>query len=336
MHRSNRSRLLCSLLTAALVSAPAAATARPTVVDCDAAAMEDVNWALDFARAHLDETLATATYLPSKYTDRIRKDWDRTSIKCSGKSMCAERLGTLGFDSGGDQIRLCWDNIRQPGLAINRCRLVEIVFHETGHAAGIPIEHKHNDWTLGYPYVPTVDLVYRLGKDANALCVAAASCAPGTASGPACVPADWSAGLDLVESSDSGKLAVGDFCARDSQCHSGKCEKGICTCDANKDCPGSLRCVNRIGKNFCVPPGGSALGAYCQKNSDCGPGTCNNNLCVCSTDAECKGLVSGSPRCAKPLGQRNFCQPTSVALAAACERDSDCTSGKCRKDLCVP
>ena len=127
-----------------------------------------------------------------------------------------------------------------------------------------------------------------------------------------------------------------DFCARDSQCHSGKCEKGICTCDANKDCPGSLRCVNRIGKNFCVPPGGSALGAYCQKNSDCGPGTCNNNLCGCSTDAECKGLVSGSPRCAKPLGQRNFCQPTSVALAAACERDSDCTSGKCRKDLCVP
>ena len=369
-------RLVPSLIVAGLLglagTTPSLALARQPVVDCDSSAMEDINWALDFATAHVEPVLAQATYLPSKYTDRIRKDWDKTSVKCSNKKSCNETTGKLGFDRGGNQIKLCWDNIRSLPKTVFRCDLVKIIFHEKGHAANIPIEARHNEWPTGYPYVPHIDLVYRLGDDAESYCISLATCSPGAVvpkelklkglgesctldgncasahcegakcAGGVCTPGvcqcqtvDWSAGFLPVESASAGNLAIGEFCSRDTQCAGGHCERGTCTCKIDKDCPGKLRCVNRLGKNFCVPEG-RGLGSFCEKDADCPGTTCNNNSCVCDGDKDCTAILGGNPRCDKPFGKKNFCQPTAVARDHGCNRDSDCNSGHCKKDLCVP
>lgn len=316
------------------------ANARLEVVDCDASAMEDINWVIEFSEAYTSAIFERADFIPSKYVDKLRDLLQKGKLKCSSKGLCNNTDSNyLGFHSTGPDIKLCWDNLRSQSTPQNRCDLVETLYHEKAHAAGVPDEAKHNTPARGYDYVPAIDMVYRFGA------VARTYCAEITLKRD---PADWIDRLKPLESSNSGsKLAIGKFCSTDTQCSSNKCEKGVCTCNVGKDCPGngsmSMRCVNRLGKNFCAPPANS-LGSYCKKNNDCSIGTCNNNLCVCDKDSECEGLdgIGSNPRCAKPLGAKNFCQSTSVAKGNYCQKDSDCASGKCqnklignKKDFCL-
>jgi len=245
-------RLVPSLIVAGLLglagTTPSLALARQPVVDCDSSAMEDINWALDFATAHVEPVLAQATYLPSKYTDRIRKDWDKTSVKCSNKKSCNETTGKLGFDRGGNQIKLCWDNIRSLPKTVFRCDLVKIIFHEKGHAANIPIEARHNEWPTGYPYVPHIDLVYRLGDDAESYCISLATCSPG-----AVVPKE----LKLK--------GLGESCTLDGDCASAHCEGAKSTgapasCPSSRPAPAISPSASSARGTPSAPPGTASVG----------------------------------------------------------------------------
>ena len=47
-------------------------------------------------------------------------------------------------------------------------------------------------------------------------------------------------------------LTMGSGCSKDSQCRSGKCEKNICVCRHDDDCPSGKKCKTPItGKNYC-------------------------------------------------------------------------------------
>ena len=299
------------------------------VKNCDSSSMEDINWAVEFINDNIDEMLSEATFIPSKYADKIKRKWPSTTLKCSKKKKCQ---GTkLGYHRGGNKFNLCWDQIRDANTT--RCELVGILMHEKAHAAKVPIEKKHNDMNA-YSYVSQVDMVYRFDDVVENVCARKTdpSYVPMGA-----VPATPKTGGDMVESGRASKLALGQLCSEHTQCVSSKCGKGVCVCDDDKDCGSKSRCIKKIGKNWCVPTGG-IIGDFCKKNSDCGIGKCEKKSCVCKKDKDCKDSFGSTDyRCAKPgLGfGKNFCQLTSVAIGGACKKNSDCKSGKCKKDKCV-
>ena len=321
------------------------------IKNCDSSAMEDINWAVAFIDAHIDEMLAEATFIPSKYRDKIKKKWPSTTLKCSKKKKC--QGDTLGYHKGGNKFNLCWDQIRDADQT--RCNLVGILMHEKAHVANVPIEKKHNDMNA-YSYVSQVDLVYRFDdvvesictrsasraergkKEVGALCKTNTECASNSCENFTCVCKGTDCGgQSITESGRAGKLALDQFCSEHTQCASSKCGNGKCVCDDDKDCGRKSRCIKRIGKNYCVPTGG-IIGDFCKKNSDCGIGKCEKKSCVCKKDKDCRtSFGSTNFRCAKPGAGfgKNFCQPTSVSNGGACTKNSDCNSGKCKKKKCV-
>lgn len=288
------------------------------VEDCDSSAMADINWAVDFIDKNIDEMLAQASFIPSKYGDKIKKKWPTSTLKCSTKKKCEADVG--GYHRGGNKINLCWDSIRDSSTT--RCDLVGIIMHEKAHAANVPIDKKHND-ANEYAHVRATDLVYRFDDVVEQVCLAP--------------PATSATGSSIVESGGTSRLSLGEHCSSNTQCGSNNCGAGgVCVCDDNTDCGSDSRCKKRIGKNYCVPTGGD-FGDYCEKNSDCSAGKCEKKSCVCEKDNDCTTLLGDTNfRCAKPgLGfGKNFCQATSVANGGACQRDSDCASDKCKKDKC--
>ncbi|WP_447969065.1 hypothetical protein [Nitrospira sp. M1] len=302
-----------------------------TVKNCDSSSMEDINWAVDFINNNIDEMLAEATFIPSKYADKIKKKWPSTTLKCSKKKKCSG--DTLGYHKVGNKFNLCWDQIRDANQT--RCELVGILMHEKAHAANVPIEKKHNDRNA-YSYVSGVDLVYRFDDVVEKICNKNAKptktiVRPGTVTGTP------KTGGDVVEAGRATKLALGQLCSEHTQCESSQCGKGVCVCNDDNDCGRDSRCKKKIGKNYCVPTGG-LIGDFCKKNSDCGVGKCEKKSCVCKHDSDCTtSFGSNDFRCAKPgMGfGKNFCQSTSVGNGGACAKNSDCNSGKCKKDKCV-
>lgn len=290
------------------------------VENCDSSSMEDINWAVDFIDKNIDQMLSEATFIPSKYGDKIKKKWPTSTLKCSTKKKCDDTV--LGYHRGGNKINLCWDQIRDGSST--RCELVGIIMHEKAHAANVPIEKKHND-ANEYSYVRPIDLVYRFDDVVERICLSGGATTPMT-------------GGATVESGGTIRMDLGQFCSTNTQCASNNCGAGgVCVCNDDNDCGSGSRCKKRIGKNYCVPTGGD-FGDYCEKNSDCGMGKCEKKSCVCENDKDCRtSLGETAFRCAKPgLGfGKNFCQATSVSNGGACQKDSDCNSDKCKKDKCV-
>ncbi len=302
------------------------------VKNCDSSSMADINWAVDFIDGNIDEMLDEATFIPSKYKDKIKKKWPSTTLKCSKKNKCSGF--TDGYHKSGNRINLCWDQIRD--FKETRCELVGLIMHEKAHVANVPTEKKHND-PDAYSYVNQVDLVYRFDEVVKDVCTKKAIPATDTSVKTIVRPDGSMTGGDIVESAETSKLDLGQRCSEHTQCVSSKCGKGVCVCDDNKDCGSKSRCIKKIGKNYCVPRGGT-IGDFCKKNSDCGIGKCEKKSCVCKKDKHCKDSFGSTDfRCATPgLGfGKNFCQPTSVSNGGACAKNSDCTSDKCKKDVCV-
>ena len=293
--------------------------------DCESSAMQDLNWAVDYIDNNLDAILANATYVPSKYLNRIKRKWPRTTLDCA-KNRKSCRDGAWAFQSAANIVHLCWDNIRSHTPRVTRCELVSIILHEKAYEAHVPKSAQHND-RRGYSFEVNSDLVYRFGNVARAYCNSAATTARRTA------PASFNAqGLVAVESGGPAKLSLGAHCSRDAQCESGQCRGRICVCNDDSDCGPNKRC-KKAGKNYCVPTG-SLIGEYCRRNRDCAVGECERRSCVCDSDGDCH-TTFGSPnfRCKK--GGKNYCQPTNVPAGGACSRNSDCQSGlKCRRDRC--
>lgn len=110
-------------------------------------------------------------------------------------------------------------------------------------------------------------------------------------------------------------------------------------CDKDKDCPGNKDnkewCVNgtcqqcRPGKQDC-PKGKQcnagrceAVPGYCDKNSDCPTGVCENNRCVaCKNDGQCNGGRCSNGKC--ETENRKRCRSNDD-----CAESEDCVTGFC-------
>lgn len=74
-----------------------------------------------------------------------------------------------------------------------------------------------------------------------------------------------------------------------------------------------------------------ALGEHCSSNTQCGSNNCGaGGVCVCDDNNDC----GSDSRCKKRIG-KNYCVPTGGDFGDYCEKNSDCSAGKCEKKSCV-
>jgi hypothetical protein len=130
--------------------------------------------------------------------------------------------------------------------------------------------------------------------------------------------------------------ALSAACTRNDECLSNRCENQTCVCGHDSDCPSGQTCRTPItGSNRCetpaTPVGGAPVGAACTRDGACLSNKCDHNLCVCNSDADC----AAGTQCYRPIGAPNECRAVGLNLGAACQRDSQCVSGKCESDECV-
>ena len=282
-------------------------------------ALENAN---GFITEHLDNFLATsASFLATKYKDKMKKKWPKTTLKCSKRENYCERKDNDAFQGSSNTIKYCTEVFDLTWAEL--CTTVGVTVHELGHVANIPIHARHNHAHL---YLSTVnsgkgDLVYRLEKEMRSYCWKTIN----TGSSPSVAPVS------------SGE--IGTKCKNNSDCNSKKCQgTGAvreCVCADDEDCKGSARCKKRLGKNYCIAKG-TGPGDFCKKNSDCDIGVCQKKSCVCKTDKDCKSFYSNISdiRCVNRIG-KNFCQETKQSAGESCHKNSDCTGNlKCKKKAC--
>ncbi len=103
---------------------------------------------------------------------------------------------------------------------------------------------------------------------------------------------------------DIGSRPVNALCERDSDCLSNKCEFNKCVCNSDSDCPAGQECYRPIGTGNVCRVVGLALGAGCQKDSQCRSNKCEKDKCVCRSDDDCP---SGK-KCKTPITGQNRCE----------------------------
>jgi Cys-rich repeat protein len=104
--------------------------------------------------------------------------------------------------------------------------------------------------------------------------------------------------------SGNGELALGAACTRDAACRSNKCESGRCVCNSDGDCPAGQECYRPITAPNACRLVALALGASCQRDSQCRSEKCERDRCVCRTNDDC----AAGQRCRTPITGANFCE----------------------------
>ena len=133
---------------------------------------------------------------------------------------------------------------------------------------------------------------------------------------------------------DRGSLNLGDACSNNTDCRSLKCQgtgnNRQCVCDIDSDCDDGEFCNRRIGRNMCEAEGTLLLGALCDNNSQCQSAKCqgsgDNRRCVCDVDSDC---ASGE-FCNNRLGQNRCLANRSLDVGESCDKNQECSSGKCQ------
>lgn len=140
----------------------------------------------------------------------------------------------------------------------------------------------------------------RYGRERK--CYSSEDCSPGElCEGGACKPIAY-----FSQFTDRGEVIP---CQDDAVCVDGSaCYQGACrpSCDAETPCPEGLTCRQ-------LP---------CQRNADCGRGTCQQGQCTVSA---CLQACADASAC--PLG--TTCAPE------ACAQDDECLSGSCIQGKCA-
>lgn len=158
--------------------------------------------------------------------------------------------------------------------------------------------------------------------------------------------------------------AVGDVCDGSSDCCSNDCNKGLCRCNTNADCPASAEaCVANVcdlgNTRTCVPQPYCDNSCPCGKCHSCANGTCvaNNDdtpceggICCggsCRTDGQacsgCVGQVCDETKnifcCAGHVCVENscaLCKPNNGANSiSTCAAHAECCSGCCFSGGCA-
>lgn len=301
--------------------------------------------------------------------DRLRVDCE------DNRSKCLRKPGVGGFAHGGlgNRVNICYSNmiVGYPAFqsrSAEICDLVETMVHEAGHANGFPKSKGHNGlsdaeklndpiYQMGFAILDFCNEEADAGRFANQELSGAADLAIGDqctfndqcqsgkcGSKGKCVCNDDGdcpgaqecfKPLGKTNYCSSVNLDLGASCSKNDHCKSNKCEKDICVCKDDGDCPGSQTCKTPIGKaNYCEASSSPVLldlGASCSKNNECKSDKCEKDSCVCKDDGDCPGTQS----CYTPIGKANYCSPTSKGLGQSCSKNSQCKSNKCEKDTCV-
>ncbi|MGB0910555.1 MAG: hypothetical protein ACPGYT_09345 [Nitrospirales bacterium] len=314
-----RKSLAACMVALFLVLSSTNGFAADKITNCSSGQKTALQNANKYISDHLNNFLASnAGFLPSKYKDKLKKNWPKTTLKCSNADKYCAKKGFAAFQSVGKVLRFCTKEFNLTTASL--CRTAAITVHELGHSAGIPIHARHNHAGL-YSSVAsgTSDLVYRLGNEFRVYCDSHSGASPS-------VPRP-------------NARAIGATCQKNSDCGSKKCQGTgnvrECVCAKDRDCGSSARCKKRLGKNYCLAKG-TGPGDFCKKNSDCRTGVCQNKSCVCKTDNHCKSFYVGTNdiRCVNRVG-KNYCQETNQRLGESCHKNSDCRGSlKCKKKMC--
>jgi hypothetical protein len=182
----------------------------------------------------------------------------------------------------------------------------------------------------------------------------------------------------------AAKVPMGQACASNSQCttnycdrgdntsHTGLCLKGDGTATQGEACSNDNQCISRNCAGLTTDAAGnwvagrcaarSALGRFCQKDSDCdsndcdvGPGSAGSNLCtavngfgqtndLCTQNQQCSsGLCALLETGANGLPIPGRCGITGGTIGSSCTGNSQCSSGYCdagnntsHTSLCLP
>jgi hypothetical protein len=331
---------------------------------CDSVAASNVRTAADFIDANLPALVASFTHLNDSQRAEFKKKWAKVIIVCKDDANhCAKdpKVGGYAHGGAGNRIRACYYNMVDFNL--KQCDLVSTLSHEMGHANGYPHMAGHNNPT---PAIRANDSMYVMGTKALQFCQSKAAagqfadaqltgasqraigdgcskddqCASGKCQQDECTckaDSDCADGASCYKPIGkpsycaSTSKALGTSCQKDSECRSDKCEKDVCVCRTDSDCPTGQACYTPItGQNHCEATS-KAVGATCGKDSECRSGKCEKDVCVCRADSDCPA----GQACYTPITGQNHCEATSKAVGATCGKDSECKSGKCEKDKCV-
>ncbi|PRP80348.1 hypothetical protein PROFUN_11917 [Planoprotostelium fungivorum] len=99
---------------------------------------------------------------------------------------------------------------------------------------------------------------------------------------------------------------IGADCSKDSNCFSGLCLRGVCSCSDSSQCPdpqictinATCICFNSTVDNCGVCGGNNGScnqlpGAPCNEDANCLYGLCSNQTCLCTSDDDCGATEPG-------------------------------------------
>lgn len=354
------------LATACLVIAlgGAAPAGAYEIKNCPIKPQKDIKAAARFLEENMSALVDQYTFLTERQRQEVVRKWVGLNIRCSDNESQCDKFKGFAHGGPGNAVNICYYSYTS---ANDLCDLVQTIMHEQGHAHGFRMVPGHNDPT-DYHYQH--DPIYRMGNIAEDFCEASASaglftndnlrgggdrdigekckedlqCTSSRCSGGECVcneDSDCPLGQRCFKPAaaknfcSSTFLAVGQSCDRDDECRSNQCEDDVCVCRHDSDCPSGQVCKTPItGKNFCEASddvGAKALGAACDRDSECLSNKCEQDRCVCNSDSDC--LVG--QECYRPVTGANICRTVGLALGKSCQRDSQCQSKKCEQDVCV-
>lgn len=221
-------RFIQTCMASVVLAWPAAASAID-IDKCDATAKSEILKVWGAMNSRLSATVARFTWLDQKQRDELKRKWPKLKIdceddrnKCSKDTVTGDGFIITGFAHGGlgNTVNVCYYNLVEANLRL--CDLAGNLWHEKGHADGMPKDSHHND-PQSFPEV-LKDAVYRMGLAARDECVA--SVYKTTANRP------------LL---GSATLGIGASCTKDAQCNSAKCKSNQCVCKTDADC-GDRKC----------------------------------------------------------------------------------------------
>jgi Cys-rich repeat protein len=345
------------------------------ITNCDAAARADIEAAAAFISGkptptssvgHMSQIVDQYTFLTEQQRQEVVRKWVGLNIHCSdSETVCEGNTTGRAHGSIGNRINICYYTAVRLGHTL--CDLVGTMLHEQGHAHGFRMVPGHNDPN---DFVRDNDPIYRMGSIAESYCRAQATagnftnsvlrgrgsraigdactqdlqCASSRCSQNQCVcdqNADCPTGQSCFRPVTarnycaSTSLPINAACTADAQCLSDQCEGDVCVCRHDSDCPTGQVCRTPVtGRNFCERSqdvGARPIGSACNSNAECLSNTCEFHTCVCNSDGDCPS----AQECYRPIGERNICRPVALPINAACQRDSQCRSGRCEGDRCV-
>lgn len=229
---------------------------------CDGVSQTDMLSAATFIDANISTMVAGMTFLSLQQRGEVLRKWPRFTLQCQSRNRC-RNSGVGGHAAGGpgNKVKICYNNLVDAG-GQTLCSLISTIVHEMGHANGFPIFSDHNS-----PSANTLanDLVYQMGNNATAFCLAAATAGTFT-------------NVGLLGTT---RVALGGSCGRNPDCASGTCQRGICVCDEDLDCGGTNICIKRGARSNICRPTGLARDAACIRDRQCASNRCRTTRRVC-------------------------------------------------------